>query len=81
MRRQTRTWLLVVALTAGAIVGSVIGEALRDAVPVLSKGFTVGLEPPLVLDLNVLSFSFGFQLHLNLAGAIVVLLLVLLLGR
>ncbi len=81
MRRQTRTWLLVIALTAGAIVGSVVGEALKDVVPVLARGFVVGVQPPFVLDLNVVSLSLGFTLHLNLAGAIVVLLLVLLLGR
>jgi hypothetical protein len=81
MRRQTRTWLLIIALTAGAIVGSVVGEALKDVSPVLARGFAVGVEPPFVLDLNVVSFSLGFSLRLNLAGAIVVLLLVLLLGR
>lgn len=81
MRRQTRTWLLIIALTAGAIVGSVIGEALRDIAPVLARGFEVGVNPPFVLNLNVISFSLGFSLSLNLAGAIVVLLLVLLLGR
>lgn len=81
MRRQTRTWLLIIALTAGAIVGSVIGEALRDVAPVLARGFEVGVNPPFVLNLNVISFSLGFSLSLNLAGAIVVLLLVLLLGR
>ncbi len=81
MRRQTRTWLLIVSLTAGAIVGSVVGEVLSGVAPVLAKGFTVGVQPPLVLDLNVLSLSFGFTLHLNLAGAITVLLLILLLGR
>ncbi|MGI6643993.1 MAG: DUF4321 domain-containing protein [Bacillota bacterium] len=81
MRRQTRTWLLIIALSAGAIVGSVVGEALSGVAPILSQGFTVGVQPPFVLDLNVVTFSLGFTLHLNLAGAIVVLLLILLLGR
>ncbi len=81
MRKQTRTWLLVIALMAGAIVGSVVGETLKDNVPVLARGFTVGVDPPFAVDVNVISFSFGFTLHLNLAGAIVVLLLILLLGR
>ncbi len=81
MRRQTRTWLLIIALTAGAIVGSVVGEVLSGVAPILSQGFTVGVQPPFVLDLNVVTFSLGFTLHLNLAGAIVVLLLILILGR
>ncbi len=81
MRRQTRALVLVVAIIAGAVVGSILGVALENVAPVLAKGFTVGIQPPLVLDLNVVSLTFGFTLHLNLMGAIVVLLLVLLLGR
>ena len=81
MRRQTRALVLAVALIAGAIVGSILGVALENVAPVLAKGFTVGASPPFVLDLNVISLTLGFTLHLNLMGAIVVLLLVLLLGR
>ncbi len=81
MRKQTRTWLFFVALMAGAIVGSIIGQVLSGIAPVLAQGFTVGIDPPFVLDLNVMAFSLGFTLHLNLAGGIVVLLLILLLGR
>jgi len=81
MKRQTRLLVLVVALTAGAIVGSILGVALENVAPILAKGFTVGLQPPLTLDLNVITLTFGFTLHLNLMGAILVLLLVLILGR
>lgn len=81
MRRQTRVLILAVALIAGAIAGSILGVALENVAPVLAKGFTVGLEPPMVLDLNVISLTLGFTLHLNLMGALMVLLLVLLLGR
>ncbi|HAF66925.1 MAG TPA: DUF4321 domain-containing protein [Clostridiales bacterium UBA9857] len=81
MRRQSRTWVLFIALLAGAIVGSVIGEVLSDVAPILSRGFSIGLQPPFHLDLNVVSLTFGFNIRLNLAGAILVLLLVLMLGR
>lgn len=81
MRRQSRAWILVVALLAGAIVGSVIGEVLSDFAPILARGFVVGLRPPFTVDLNVVSFTFGFSVHLNLAGAILVLILILILGR
>lgn len=81
MKRQTRAFVLFVALTAGAIVGSILGVVLENVAPVLARGFTVGIQPPLVVDLNVISFTFGFTLHLNLMGAILVLLLVLILGR
>ncbi|MGE5580022.1 MAG: DUF4321 domain-containing protein [Bacillota bacterium] len=79
--RRTRVLILIVALTAGAIVGSILGVALENAAPILAKGFTVGLQPPTTLDLNVITLTLGFTLRLNLMGAILVLLLVLLLGR
>jgi len=81
MRRQTRAFVLAVALIAGAIVGSVLGVALEDVAPILAKGFSVGVQPPFVLDLNVISLTLGFTLRLNVMGALMVLLLVLLLGR
>lgn len=81
MRRQSRVWVLVVALIGGAIVGSILGEMLSGAAPILARGIIVGIQPPFVLDLNVVSFTLGFTLRLNLMGALVVLLLVLFLGR
>jgi hypothetical protein len=79
--RRTRVLILIVAIIAGAIVGSILGVAFENAAPILAKGFTVGLQPPLALDLNVITLTLGFTLRLNLMGAIMVLLLVLLLGR
>lgn len=84
MRRNSRLWLLVLLLTAGAIVGSIIGEILGNTWPnlgILAKGFRVGVIRPFTLDLNVLTITFGFSLHLNVLGGIVVLLLLLWLGR
>ena len=73
--------MLVIALVAAAIVGSVIGEALSDVVPFLARGFGVVLEPPFVIDLKVISFTFGFTVGLNVMGAIMVLLVILIIGR
>jgi hypothetical protein len=84
MRRNSRVWLFVLLLTAGAIVGSIIGEIVGNTWPnlaVLSRGFRIGVTPPFTLDLNVVVVTFGFGLHLNVLGGIVVLLLLLWLGR
>ncbi|HHY18137.1 MAG TPA: DUF4321 domain-containing protein, partial [Firmicutes bacterium] len=56
-------------------------EPRQQVAPILARGFAVGLQPPFQVDLNVVSLTFGFSIRLNLAGAIVVLILVLILGR
>lgn len=84
MRRNSRLWLLVVLLTAGAVVGTIIGEIVDKTwhnFAILAQGFRVGVTPPFTLDLNVLTVTFGFSLHLNVMGGIVVLILLLWLGR
>lgn len=81
MRRQTKALTWVLTLLTAAVVGSIIGEVFRVNVPALAKGFNVGIEPPFMLDLNVITFTFGFTVKLNLAGAILALLTALYLGR
>ena len=55
------------------IIGVVIGELLtyftagNAALNWLSIGQTIGMQSPLVLDLSVISLTFGFTLHVNVA--------------
>lgn len=61
--------VLLVLLLIGAIFGSLLGAALGDVIPVLNFGKSIGVDPFLV-DLNVILITFGFKLHLNVAGII-----------
>ncbi|HHY75280.1 MAG TPA: DUF4321 domain-containing protein [Firmicutes bacterium] len=81
MRRGRLTWIIIFALVIGAIVGTILEGILSGSVPVLTRGISIGIDPPFTLDLNALTFTFGFTLRLNLAGGLVALLIVLLLGR
>ncbi|NMA55394.1 MAG: DUF4321 domain-containing protein [Firmicutes bacterium] len=69
MRRHRSTGLLVVLLTAGAFIGSVLGELFTGYLPFLVLGHTVGLTPA-TLNLGVVQITFGLHLHLTVAGAI-----------
>ncbi|TYP57619.1 DUF4321 domain-containing protein [Thermosediminibacter litoriperuensis] len=81
MKKRTRsTALLITLLFAGAIVGSAVGEALKNVVPLLSYGPKLGLNMS-SFDMGIAGFSFGFYLNLNLAGALGVLLGALLYQR
>lgn len=61
--------IMLVLLLVGAIFGSLLGSALGDMIPVLNYGKSIGVDPFLV-DLNVVQITFGFKLHLNVAGIV-----------
>ncbi|MDR7417099.1 MAG: DUF4321 domain-containing protein [Armatimonadota bacterium] len=76
-RRGRRAWgalLLVVLL--GGVVGHVLAESVRNlpGLSFLARTVEVGIEPPLRLDLSLLSLTFGTVLRLNLAILIGVVL-------
>jgi len=69
--RRTRNpwWILVFVILVGALLGSVIAEAIAGY-PVLalfSRDVRAGIDPPLTVDLRVLTFTVGATVRLNLA--------------
>lgn len=61
--------MLAIVIGSGALLGSVIAEALvgYPVVSFLSRDIRPGLDPPLTLDLGVLTFTIGATIRLNLA--------------
>jgi hypothetical protein len=75
--------LIVVVLT-GLIVGSIIGEYLGEYAPVLTKGSVIGFGPDTFRFTEMLDFTLGFSLKINivgLLGIIIALLLFRFIGR
>ena len=70
MRRDSLT--LILLLLAGLVIGGFIGEWLGTypTFSFLNYGKSFGLVKPVVLDLNVLSLTFGFSVKFNLASII-----------
>ncbi len=68
-RRSKSTSMLIVLLVIGSIFGSLLGNWLKDILPFLSYGQTIGLNPT-TLDLAALNITFGFTLQLNVATII-----------
>ncbi len=68
-RGQNPWWILVVIVIAGAMLGSVLAGAVGESTYLswLGRSLTVGLAPPVVLDLHVLTLTLGLTLRLNLA--------------
>jgi hypothetical protein len=79
--------VLLVILILGALIGSVIGEVIGALAPggyveaIFSKGISPGITPPAVLDLKVLTLTFGVTMRINLASVLGIALALLIYRR
>ena len=71
-------WVLVLIIVAGAVLGSVLGDALGQFTYLAPLGHTIalGVDPPLTLDLRIVSLTVGFTLRLSLAIVLGIILAV-----
>lgn len=65
-------WILALFIFAGLVIGGLLGNLAGnvDFLWWLSYGKDFGLSQPLVLDINVLTITFGFMCHINVASII-----------
>ena len=70
--RDKSTWIVILFILTGLVIGGLLGEvaAQVDWLSWLAYGQTFGIENPFVLNLNVLSLTFAFALHINIASII-----------
>lgn len=75
-RGQNPWWILIVIIIAGAMLGSVLAGAVGESTYLswLARSLTVGLSPPVVIDLHVLTLTFGLTLRLSLAVVLGILI-------
>ncbi len=62
-------WILAVIVIAGAVLGSVFADAVGQFTYLapLSHSISIGIDPPMRIDLRVLTLTVGFTVRLNLA--------------
>lgn len=76
--RMKKNLILLFLLLAGVMFGSLLAAAARGIswLSWLSYGQTVGIavENPMILDLAVIRLAFGFELGINIAQIICVLI-------
>ncbi len=65
-------WIAILFIFAGLVIGGLLGEVASqvDWLGWLSYGQDFGINEPLVLNMNVLSLTFAFALHINIASII-----------
>ena len=70
--RDKNTLIVILFIFAGLVIGGLLGEIASqvDWLSWLSYGQDFGINEPLVLNMNVLSLTFAFALHINIASII-----------
>lgn len=65
-------WILLIFICSGLVIGGLLGEMASqvDWLNWLSYGQQFGLKEPLMLELNVISVTFGLMLNINIASII-----------
>ncbi|HEV2357961.1 MAG TPA: DUF4321 domain-containing protein [bacterium] len=61
-------WIFIIVVVAGAMLGSVVADALGQFTYLAPLGHSVafGMDPPVTLDLRVVTLTLGFVVRLNL---------------
>lgn len=81
MKRNYRSpIILVIILIAGLVIGGVLGQVLGSFAPILNQGKSIGLSTT-NLDLGIINITFGFNVSLNLAAALGLIIAILLYQR
>ena len=70
--REKNIWLLLLFICAGIVLGGLLGEFASgvDFLWWLGYGQSFGLTEPLILDLSIISLTFGVQFKINVASII-----------
>ena len=77
--RDKSKWILVLFILSGLVIGGLLGNlaASVDWLWWLSFGEEFGLENPIVLDLSVVTITFGLMIKINIASIIGVIIALL----
>ncbi|GAA0114302.1 MULTISPECIES: DUF4321 domain-containing protein [Clostridium] len=77
--KKAKEYIFVILLAC--ISGSFIGEVLSKSVSfldILGLSYFIGLKQPILLDLKVISITFGLQFKLNLMSIICIIVAMIL---
>ncbi len=77
---QKTSWMLIFFIILGGLIGGILGEILRVVSPegvlqdIFSRAYSIGIDPPLTLDLKLFSTTVGFLVRINLFSLLGILL-------
>lgn len=70
--KEKNFWVLLVFLLAGLVIGGLLGTLAHGSSAFwwLAYGMDFGLTSPVVLNLKVISVTFGLSISINIASII-----------
>ena len=85
MKRQRNTWLFILLLLIGIVIGGFIGEFLAQykyfSFLNYGKSFGIGLDRPFFLDLKIIQLSFALIFNINIASVLGIILAIIIYKR
>lgn len=78
---ENRTGLLIFIIFIGAISGKFIGDILSSNIKFLSflkTSYSIGTSAPFIIDLKVLTVTFGLNFNINIMSMLGVILAIIL---
>lgn len=76
MKKNINILYLILLILTSSIIGSILGKALSEYLPILNYGETIGFAPA-TLDLSIFTITFGFSANLTVAGIIGILIAII----
>lgn len=76
MRKGGNSIYFILLLLTSVIIGTILGKALAEYLPILNYGESIGFGPA-TLDLSIFSLTFGFSANLTVAGIIGILIAII----
>lgn len=74
--KKSNSIYLVVLILIGSIIGSILGKAFSESLPILNYGEAIGFGPA-TLDLNIVTLTLGFSANLTVAGIIGIIIAII----
>ncbi|MDD2493747.1 MAG: DUF4321 domain-containing protein [Tissierellia bacterium] len=75
MKKGSSTYL-VLLIIIGSVIGSILGKAFSNILPILNYGETIGFGPT-TLDLNIITFTLGLSANLTVSGIIGIIIAII----
>lgn len=70
--KEKNIWILIIFILSGIVVGGLLGELAQNVswLKWMAFGQEFGLQNPVLLNLGVLTLTFGLMIKINIASII-----------